>query len=442
MKTPSLIDTARAAVALAKKHGAAESSAAIVRDRDIELSWRDGKLEKLSEATTRSLSLELYVDGRYSSVNTSDLRPEALERFVEDSVSLTRVLAKDPARSLPDPKWYAGQAKEDLELEDAAHGGLDPARRRAMAQAIEGSAREAPGAKALLSVTTGYGDTVSELVRVHSNGFEGARRSTVHYVSAQASVQDPDGRRPEDYEFKVATHLGAMGDTAEVGKLAVERTLARVGAKKAATGARTVVIDRRAAGRLLGSLQQSLTAASIQQKRSFLEGKLGQPIASAKLTVVDDPFVKRGLGSRLFDGEGIAARRFPVIEAGVLKSYYVDNYYGRKLGMEPTTRGASNLVFEAGAKDRAALLAEVKDGLLVTAFLGGNSNATTGDFSFGVQGFEIVGGKVGAPFGEMNVSGNHLELWKRLAMVGDDPYPYSAVRIPTLVFENVMVAGT
>jgi PmbA protein len=264
----------------------------------------------------------------------------------------------------------------------------------------------------------------------------------VHYVSAQASVQDPDGRRPEDYEFKVATHLGAMGDTAEVGKLAVERTLARVGAKKAATGVRTVVIDRRAAGRLLGSLQQSLTAASLQQKRSFLEGKLGQPIASAKLTVVDDPFVKRGLGSRLFDGEGIAARRFPVIEAGVLKSYYVDNYYGRKLGMEPTTRGASNLVFEAGAKDRAALLAEVKDGLLVTAFLGGNSNATTGDFSFGVQGFEIVGGKVGAPFGEMNVSGNHLELWKRLAMVGDDPYPYSAVRIPTLVFENVMVAGT
>jgi len=441
VKTPNLIDTARTAVALAKKHGAQDAAAAIVRDRDVSLSWRDGKLEKLSEATTRALSLELYVDGRYSAVSTSDLRPDALSRFVEDSIALARVLAKDPHRMLPDPKWYQGQAKDDLELVDGAHPGLDPARRRSLAQGIEAAARAAPGADKLLSVTAEYGDTVSESARVHSNGFEGSRRSTVHYVSGQASVQDPDGRRPEDYDYKVATHLAAMGDTAEVGRLAVERTLARLGAKKAATGTRTLVIDRRAAGRLVGSLNQALMASALQQKRSFLEGKLGQKIASDKLTVTDDPFVKRGLGSRLYDAEGIAARRFPVIEAGVLKAYYVDSYYGRKLGMDPTTRTASNLVFAAGARDRAAVLADVKNGLLVTGFLGGNSNATTGDFSFGVQGFEIVNGQVAGPFGEMNVSGNHLEFWQRLSMVGDDPFPYSAMRVPTLVFENVMVAG-
>lgn len=441
MKTPNLIDTARTAVALAKKHGAQDAAAAIVRDRDVDLSWRDGKLEKLSEATTRSLSLELYVDGRYSAVSTSDLRPDALSRFVEDSVALTRVLAKDPARMLPDPKWYQGQAKEELELEDPAYSALDPGRRRALAQAIEASARAARGAEKLLSVTATYGDRISDSARVHSNGFEGSRRTTLHSVSAEASVLDPDGRRPEDYDYKVATHLAALGDTAEVGRLAVERTLARLGAKKAATGNRTLVIDRRAAGRLVGSLNQALAASALQQKRSFLEGKLGQKIASDKLTVTDDPFVKRGLGSRLYDTEGIAARRFPVIEAGVLKAYYVDSYYGRKLGMDPTTRSASNLVFAAGAKDRAALLADVKDGLLVTGFLGGNSNATTGDFSFGVQGFEIVNGQVAGPFGEMNVSGNHLEFWQRLSMVGDDPFPYSAMRVPSLVFENVMVAG-
>jgi PmbA protein len=441
VKTLPLIDTARAAVAFARKHGAAEAAAALTRDRDIQLSWRDGKLEKLSEATTRSLALEIYVDGRYSAVSTSDLRPEALDRFVEDSVALTRALAPDPHRSLPDPRWYRGQQDVDLEVLDASHGSLDPARRRSIAQGIEAAARAAPGAKALLSVTAEYGDTVSESVRFHSNGFEGSRRSTVHYVSAQASVQDPDGRRPEDYDYKVATHFGAMGDTAEVGRVAVERTVARVGARKAATGARTIVVDRRAAGRLVGAFNQALMASALQQKRSFLEGKLGQRIASERFSVTDDPFLKRGLGSRLYDGEGIAARRFPVFEAGVLRSYYVDNYYGRKLGMDPTTRSASNLLFATGAKDQAALLAEVKDGLLVTGFLGGNSNATTGDFSFGVQGFEIVNGRPGGPFGEMNVSGNHLELWLRLAAVGDDPFPYSAMRVPTLVFENVMVAG-
>jgi PmbA protein len=254
-------------------------------------------------------------------------------------------------------------------------------------------------------------------------------------------VQDPDGRRPEDHEYEVATHLAAMGNTDEIGRRAVERTLARIGARKAATGTRTVVVDRRAAGRLVGAVAQALGAAALQQKRSFLEGKLGQRIASDVLTMTDDPFVKGGLGSRRHDAEGIAARRFPVVEKGVLGSYYVDWYYGRKLKLDPTTRSPSNLVFATGTKDRAALLADVKDGLLVTSFLGGNSNATTGDFSLGVQGFEIVNGRVAGPIGEMNVSGNHLELWKRLAAVGDDPFPCSSVRVPSLVFEGVMVAG-
>lgn len=442
MKTPSLIDTARAAVALARKHGAAQAAAEVGRDRSVDLSWRDGKLEKLSDSTTRALDLELYVDGRYSAVSTSDLRPDALARFVEDSVALARVLAKDPHRALPEPRWCQGQAKEDLELADPAHGALDPARRRAIAEAIEAAARASPAAEAVLSVTASYGDTSSESARVHSDGFEGTRRATEHFVQAEASVQDPDGRRPEDYDNKVARHLAALGDTAEVGRLAVERAAARIGARKAATGVRTVVVDRRAAGRLVSWLTQPLAAAALQQKRSFLEGKLGQRIASERLTVTDDPLLRRGLGSRLYDGEGMAARRFPVIEAGVLRSYFVDSYYGRKLGMDPTTRSPSNLVFATGSKDRAALLAEVKDGLLVTGVLGGNSNATTGDFSLGVQGFEIVGGQLAGPFGEMNLSGNHLELWQRLAMVGDDPFPYSSRRVPTLVFEGMMVAGT
>jgi PmbA protein len=441
MKTPSPIDTARAAVALARKHGAAECAATVTRDREVEVSWRDGKLEKLSEATTRALSLELYVDGRYSSVSTSDLRPDALGRFVEDSIALSRVLAQDPFRMLPERRWSEGAEQLDLGLEDPAHGGLDPARRRALAQGMEAAARAAPGARSLLSVTAGWGDGSTEWVRVHSNGFEARRRTTTFSAYAEASAQDPDGRRPEDYEYRVATHLAALGDTAEIGARAVERTCARIGARKAATGVRTVVVDRRAAGRLLSALLQPMTASALQQKRSFLEGKRGQRIASERLTVTDDPFVRGGLGSRLHDGEGLAARRFPVIEAGVLASYYVDTYYGRKLKLDPTTRAPSNLVFAPGTKDRAALLADVKDGLLVTGFLGGNSNATTGDFSFGVQGFEIAGGRVAGPFGEMNVSGNMLELWQKLAAVGDDPFPYSSVRAPTLVFEGVMVAG-
>jgi PmbA protein len=179
----------------------------------------------------------------------------------------------------------------------------------------------------------------------------------------------------------------------------------------------------------------------LQQKRSCLDGKLGVVIGSPLLDITDDPLLPRGLCSRLFDGEGMAARRFPLFDQGVLRAFYLDSYYGKKLKVAPTTGRSSNLAWGLGARDRDALVASVGEGLLVTGFIGGNSNETSGDFSLGLNGFRISGGKVGEPVSEMNVSGNHLELWKRLVAVGNDPYPYSSLRTPTLVLEGVSVAG-
>jgi len=203
-----------------------------------------------------------------------------------------------------------------------------------------------------------------------------------------------------------------------------------------------MAVDARSAGRVVSALLGPLGAAAIQQKRSFLEGKLGAAIGSPLLHLEDDPLVVRGLGSRLYDGEGIAARPFPVFEQGVLRSYYVDTYYGRKLGIPPTTARTSNLAWKLGPRSQPELLAALGEGVLVTGFLGGNSNGTTGDFSLGVRGFRVRGGKLAEPVGEMNVSGNQLELWRRLVAVGNDPYRYSSMRTPTLVFEGVQFAGT
>jgi len=436
-----MLDVARAATAMARRAGAQDAAAVAGRSRSVSVEWRDGKLEKISEATTRALSLELYVDERYAAVSTSDLRAEALERFIGDAVALTRKLERDPFRALPERKLYEGQATVDLELEDLGHAGLTAARRRELAQAIEVAARSVKGADAILSVSTGVGDSVSESWRVHTNGFEGSRRSTDFGISAQVSVKDADGRRPEDWDAASARHLSAIPASEVVGWRAAGRALSRLGARKGASAQMTMVVDARAAGGLLRRLFEPLSAASLQQKRSCLEGKVGQAVGSPLLHFGDDPLVPRGMGSRLFDGEGLAARPFPVFEKGVLRNYYVDTYYGRKLKLAPTTRGLSNLAWGLGPKDQEAILRDVGEGILVTGFLGGNSNATTGDFSLGIQGFRIQGGKQAEPLGEMNVSGNHLEFWKRLAAVGDDPYPYSSMRTPTLVFEGVQVAG-
>ncbi len=436
-----MLEVARSAAAVARKAGAQEAAATAARAREVSVDWRDGKVEKLSDTTTRGLSLELYVDGRYAAVSTKDLRPEALQRFIEDSVALTRTLEKDPFRSLPDPALYAGQASVDLQLDDPALGGLSAVRRRELAQAAEAAARQVKGAEAIVSVTTGFGDALAESWRVQSNGFEGTRRATSFSVSGEVSVKDADGRRPEDWDAATTRHLASLPTAEAVGRRAAERALARLGAKKGSSATMTLVIDPRAAGTLVSHLLRPLSGAALQQKQSCFDGKLGVVIGSPLLDLADDPLLPRALGSRLFDNEGLAARRFPVFEKGALRAFYVDSYYGKKLQVAPTTRGSSNLAWGPGSKDREALVAAVGEGLLVTGFIGGNSNSTTGDFSLGLNGHRITGGQVGEPISEMNVSGNHLELWKRLVAVGNDPYPYSALRTPTLVLEGVSVAG-
>jgi PmbA protein len=436
-----MLESAREAVRAARKLGAGEVAVSISRSRQVEVSWRDGRVETVSEATTRGMGIDLYVDGRFSSVSTSDLRPEAVQRLLEDGVALTRTLAPDPFRRLPDPELYQGRAAVDLQLADEGYEALDATTRRQNAQRAEEAARGVPGADRIVSVSVSVGDTSAERVLVTSNGFEGVRRGTDFGIAAEVSARDADGRRPEDWDAASARHLRDLPAPEEIGRGAAARALSRIGATKGASAVVALAVDRRAAGRLVGALFGALSGASLQQKRSFLEGKAGTAVGSEWLDVQDDPLVVRGLGSRLWDGEGIAARRFPVFERGVLRHYYVDTYYGRKLSMLPTTARVSNLAWRHGPEGVEGILRGMGEGMLVTGFLGGNSNSTTGDFSLGVQGFRVRGGARGEPVGEMNVSGNHLELWKHLAAVGNDPYPYSATRTPTLLFDGVQVAG-
>jgi PmbA protein len=232
-----------------------------------------------------------------------------------------------------------------------------------------------------------------------------------------------------------------LPSAAEHGRIAAERALSRLGAKKTESKALTMVLDNRAAGRLVGALAGPLSGQALQQKRSFFEGKLGQPIGSKLLHLTDDPFVRKGFGSRLFDGEGLAARQRVVFEDGVLHTYFIDTYYGKKLGLAPTTGGMSNLSWRLGERSKEQLIKDAGEAIYVTGFIGGNSNATTGDYSLGVQGFMIRGGTVAEPVAEMNIAGNQLELWKQLVAVGNDPYPFSTLRTPTLVFDGVSFAG-
>jgi PmbA protein len=436
-----LLTVAKQVMALAKKEGAQDSAVNAWRSRDVETKWRDGKVEKLSDATTRGLTVALYVDGRFGSMTTSDLRPDALERFVRDGVATARALARDQYRKLPDPSTYAGRVTKDLELHDPKILELTADARLGRVKALEEGARSVKGAERIVSVTTTVDDSVSEMVRVASNGFEGSYVSTSTSQGASVSVKDDDGRRPEDWEDASVRHLAELPDPQLTGGRATARALARLGAKKSASGTMTIIVEARAARNLLRHFTNPLSGAAVQQKESFFEGRLGKKVASSILTLTDEPHLPGALGSRPFDGEGMATKARTVIDKGVLGTFFFDVYYANKMSVAPTTARPANYVVARGTKDLAGLLADAKNGLLVTSFLGGNSNATTGVFSLGIVGFRFANGEKKEPISEMNISGSHLQLWTKLVATGNDPYVYSSTRSPSLVLEGVSVAG-
>ncbi len=435
-----LEQVAAGAVEHATRRGAKEAAASVRRSRAVSVEYRNGELEQLRDSQSSGLSIALFVDGRYSSNVTSDLRPSAVKEFIERSIELTRLLAEDPYRGLADPELYENRPTTDLESWDPSYDELDPEQRKksAMETARAGRAAEGP----IISATGSYTDQRGELARVHSNGFAGAHRATQFWLGAEVSVRDEGDRKPEDWHFAGSRLLSRLAEPEEVGREAARRARSRLGQKKLAGGEMTVIVDSRVAGLLGSVLLGAISGVALHQKRSFLLGGLEKRVGSPRLTLIDDPLMPGGFGSRHFDSDGMSSRKRTLFDGGVLREYLLDVYYARKMGMEPTGGGVANLVLPPGEKSVEQLAEDVGSGVYVTGVLGGNADGTTGDFSHGIVGFEITGGKIGDPVGEMNVTGSHANLWDRLVAVGNDPYPYSANRLPSLVFDKVAVSGT
>jgi PmbA protein len=423
----------------ALKSGADEAATLLSNSRDIEIEYRNKQLDKLQESTQNSLNLQLYANHRYSSHSTSDLRKDELKKFIQEAVAATKYLSEDQFRSLPDPKYYPTKTDIDLKLKDAGYDKIQSDERVKLVSEIEKEAMSV--SDKIISTTAGYYDSYYENVRVHSNGFKGESNGTVFSVGAEVTVNDESGGRPEDWYYATTHFKNEIPSPEFLGKEAAKRALRKIGQKKIESGAYTMLVENRASARLLSVFSGAITARSIQQKSSFLDGMLDKKIASEKLTVIDNPFLESGMGSRIFDGEGIATKKRVIIEKGILKSYLIDNYYGKKLGWEPNGGSTSNIVLEYGDKSFDELLKTIDKGIIINGFIGGNSNSTTGDFSFGVVGLYVENGQVIKPINEMNISGNAKEVWNQLVELGNDPYTYSSWRIPSLLFDGIQFSG-
>lgn len=423
----------------AKKCGAQEIAISFSNQREIDIEYRDQKLDKLTESKQHSLSIQIYIDQRYSSHSTNDLKKESLKTFINEAVSSTKYLNRDEFRSLPDPTYYPKHQTKELKIFDPKYYQIEAENRVKMASEIEACAKEQ--SDKIISTTAGYSDVYYQTIKYHSNGFLGEKEGTIFSAGAEVTVKDGEKGRPSDYFYASVRFHEDLPDSNELGVKAATRALQKIGQSKINSGKYDMIVENRCCGRIFALFQGPMTARALQQKNSFLDGMLGKQIASKKLSVYDEPFMVKGLCSRFFDSEGIGTQRRTWIKNGVLQNYYIDNYYGKKLGMELTNGSPTNLVFETGNNSPNQLIKKLNNGILITGFLGGNSNPTTGDFSFGIVGFLIKNGEMIKPINEMNISGNAKEFWNQLQEVGNDPHPYSSILIPSMMFKDVQFSG-
>ena len=426
------------AVELAKAAGADEAAATVSQSRDVTFEYRDGALEKVKDTTAQSMGIQIYAAGRYSSHSTTDIDPDRLKGFIGEAVAITNALEPDEYRKITPVELFADQPTDDLDLVDSSVAELNRDRRLAWCEEIDGIATNHDR---VISATAGVYDGTSKSASVSSNGFSGVREATYCWYGASVTLKDEGDKRASGGFYAGGVHVDSLLPASEVADKALDYALARLGSEKGPTVKTTMVVDARAAGQLVGRLLGAANARRVQQGQSWWADLAGEKAFSDKLTIVDNPLIKRGFNSRHFDSEGISAKVMPIVEDGVVRNIYVDTYYGRKAGLAPTTGSSSNRVLGTGDKSLDELLADVGNGVYVTSWLGGNADNTTGDFSLGIRGHMIENGKVGRPVGEMNVTGNLRDLFSRLEATGNDVYPYSSTLSPSLVFADVDFSG-
>jgi len=431
-------DLAKWALKYALENGCSAARIVIYTGTDNSFEYRDTQLDKLEQSSENGMSIHLYVDNRFSSYSTNRLDKKELEKFIVKGIETTRYLAEDGFRKLPDSsRYYKGEGKGlDIFDENIENVSVD----EKLALMKENVNEVYNSDERLISVSASYSDGTSNSYILTSNGFEGETATTYFSLSATTSMKGEGDARPSSYWYDSSIFWNKL-QKQNIGKKAYERTLQKLGQEKIESGIYKMIIDNLQITRLLSPLISALYGSSIQQKNSFLIDKLEQQVISDKITILDDPHIKQARGARWFDGEGVATKKFNVIEKGILNMYYIDTYYGSKLGMEPTIQSPSILTLKLGERNFDQIVASVEKGIWVTGFNGGNTNSTTGDFSFGIEGFLIENGKPTKPLSEMNITGNMLTLWQNVEEVGNDPLLISSWRIPSVLFDNVSFSG-
>ncbi len=431
-------EIARKAIRLALDEGCSEVRVSVMVSTNNSFEYRNTQLDKLQQNSENKFYIELFIDGRYGFFSTNRIEEEEIERFIKEGVASTLLLSPDPCRRLPHPSRYFTGQPESLDQYDELFSTIETDEKLTL---IKQTVEKVYGSdERIISVSSYFDDGCSAEYTLTSNGFEAETKDTAYSLAAEVSLKtDTDARAEASWSENSIFWKKLKKD--DISEKALKKATGKIGQAKIESGKYNMIVDNTLSARLLSPMISAMMGSSIQQKSSFLLDKMDTKITSDLLTLTDKPHLKENFGARWFDGEGVATKERAIIEKGILKTYFIDTYNSLKMEVEPTISSPSVIVAELGKKDFEEMLSGIRKGIWVTGFNGGNTNPTTGDFSFGVEGFLIENGSISTPLSEMNITGNMLTLWNSLTETGNDPRPYTSWQIPSLLFENVNFSG-
>jgi PmbA protein len=444
-----LRDLASDVVSRAMKAGASAAEAVVREGSEFSTVVRMGEVETLKESGSRAIGLRAFRGTRAASTYSSDFSEDGIQRLVSGALELARVTSEDIYSGIPEADQLGSLG--DLQLYYGDVYSLPPDERIDYARRAERAALEAdPRMKN--SDGGSFDAATGHKVLANSHGFVGEYRRSYCSVSAAPIAQDQNGNMQRDYWFSLARTMSKLESAESVGREAARRTLRRLGARKIASTRVPIVLDPMVAGSILDNIFDAVNGDAIYRQSSFLMDKLGEKVAAGNITIVDDGTIPGGFGSEPFDAEGVPTRRTVVIENGVFKSYLLNTYTAKKLGLKTTGNaarglagtpgiGAGNFYLQKGERTPQQIIGNIKQGLYVFQFLGFGVNMVTGDFSRGVSGMWIENGELTYPVEEVTVAGNLKDMLHNISEIGNDLEFRGSIAAPTLRIDGMMVAG-
>ena len=433
--------------------GASDAECTISEGEEFSVSVRMQEVENLKEAGSRGAGIRVLTGEkgaqRAGSSYTSDLSPEGIEKMVKAALELAKITSVDPFGGLPEPSEL-GKLEGDLKLYDDAIGKMATEWKIDQAMRAEKAAFDFDP-RIQLSEGASFDSHTGLRIFANSRGFLGSYRTSSCSLSVVPVAKEESGME-RDYWHTSARNAARLESPESVGRIAAERAIRRLNARKVPTQKVPVIFEPRTAGQLLGDIFGAVNGGAIYRQASFLAGKLGEKIASDALTVVDDATIPGLFGSTPFDDEGVASRRTMVIERGVLKSYLLNTYSARKLNLKTTGNasrgitgnagiGPGNFFIEAGALAPTEIIANIPSGLYVTELIGGGANTVTGDYSSGAAGLWIENGKLTYPVSEITIAGNMQQMLQQIEQVGSDLEFRGSIAAPTMLIREMTISG-